>query len=450
MSAAIDQRSQGRPANDVVYAAQLAPANGNLGQALLQPGAIDVVNAWLDRFQQLGVEGVKISIPYPLLSPTYRASNQYLAFYRQVVSSAEQRRMQVLIHMGFVFANTPFSSISFSYANTTFQATTAAYGAMAQTIVTQLQPDYLTLLSEPDVAQANSGYSEFADPAGTAAFVSQVMAGLPRGSTKLGAGSGSWQPPTFVQALTPLGLDYVNLHIYPIGPQDTANLMGILGAADAAHLPLVMDELWLYKTADQGLGADSPGVFSEDAFTFWQPLDRQFLSMAAALAQRNNIIFMAPFWTSYFFAQTDYTAQTERLSFTQLSNLLSPQARTAVAQGTFTPLGTAYGDIAATGAGCQFVLGFRTLHTLDPNDIGSCTDNQVFAANGDAQQHTFSGLMAWAQGRQLDGLHQRLHDLDQWAERARQPLEHAALPLGVGLRRARTEPRAGLIRAPDG
>jgi hypothetical protein len=36
---------------------------------------------------------------------------------------------------------------------------------------------------------------------------------------------------------------------------------------------------------------------------------------------------------------------------------------------------------------------------LDPADIGDCVDNQFFAANGDAQEHTTKGLMAW---RKLD------------------------------------------------
>ena len=49
----------------------------------------------------------------------------------------------------------------------------------------------------------------------------------------------------------------------------------------------------------------------------------------------------------------------------------------------------------AAAEGCQFVLGFKSLHDLDPTDIGDCQDNQAFAANGDAQQHTARGLMAW-------------------------------------------------------
>ncbi|HEX6513521.1 MAG TPA: hypothetical protein VF157_14555, partial [Chloroflexota bacterium] len=50
---------------------------------------------------------------------------------------------------------------------------------------------------------------------------------------------------------------------------------------------------------------------------------------------------------------------------------------------------------AQTTAPCQFILGFKTLHDLDPTDIGDCQENQAFAPNGDAQQHTAKGLMAW-------------------------------------------------------
>jgi len=46
-------------------------------------------------------------------------------------------------------------------------------------------------------------------------------------------------------------------------------------------------------------------------------------------------------------------------------------------------------------APCQFILGFRTLHDMDPVDVGDCVDNQLFAPNGDAQQHTRRGLLAW-------------------------------------------------------
>lgn len=50
---------------------------------------------------------------------------------------------------------------------------------------------------------------------------------------------------------------------------------------------------------------------------------------------------------------------------------------------------------SAPGARCHYMLGFQALHQLDPADVGGCLDNQAFAANGDAQQHTTKGLLVW-------------------------------------------------------
>ena len=41
--------------------------------------------------------------------------------------------------------------------------------------------------------------------------------------------------------------------------------------------------------------------------------------------------------------------------------------------------------VATADAGCQFVLGFKSLHDLASADVGDCTDNQAFAANGNAE-----------------------------------------------------------------
>lgn len=49
----------------------------------------------------------------------------------------------------------------------------------------------------------------------------------------------------------------------------------------------------------------------------------------------------------------------------------------------------------ARADGCQFILGFKTIHDALPAIVGDCVDNQAFAANGDAQQHTVKGLLAW-------------------------------------------------------
>gem|GEM_PF-3204734 len=74
----------------------------------------------------------------------------------------------------------------------------------------------------------------------------------------------------------------------------------------------------------------------------------------------------------------------------------SPMRRSLVACCVLLSLGApSVPVLAQTAPACQYILGFKALHDLDPSDIGSCVDNQAFAANGDAQQHTLNGLMAW-------------------------------------------------------
>ena len=59
-------------------------------------------------------------------------------------------------------------------------------------------------------------------------------------------------------------------------------------------------------------------------------------------------------------------------------------------------LGAAGVPATAQAADCQFVLGFAALAQALPQQVGSCSDNQAFAANGDAQQHTSTGgLLVW-------------------------------------------------------
>ena len=52
-------------------------------------------------------------------------------------------------------------------------------------------------------------------------------------------------------------------------------------------------------------------------------------------------------------------------------------------------------SVHAQEKACQYILGFETLHDLAPSAVGECLDSQAFAANGDAQQHTTHGLLAW-------------------------------------------------------
>lgn len=50
--------------------------------------------------------------------------------------------------------------------------------------------------------------------------------------------------------------------------------------------------------------------------------------------------------------------------------------------------------LAQSAPGCQFVLGFKTIHDALPTVVGDCHDNEHPAGAGE-EQHTAGGLMAW-------------------------------------------------------
>ena len=62
----------------------------------------------------------------------------------------------------------------------------------------------------------------------------------------------------------------------------------------------------------------------------------------------------------------------------------------------------------ASAAGCQFVLGFATMAAAVPQ-VGQCQEDQHYASNGDAQQHTTGGLLVWRKADNVtvftDGYH---------------------------------------------
>ena len=68
--------------NSTVFATEVLPANGNRGDALLQPSTMAGVDLYLDRLQELGVQGATVEISFPLLRPDFPRSAEYLRFFQ--------------------------------------------------------------------------------------------------------------------------------------------------------------------------------------------------------------------------------------------------------------------------------------------------------------------------------------------------------------------------------
>ncbi len=56
-------------------------------------------------------------------------------------------------------------------------------------------------------------------------------------------------------------------------------------------------------------------------------------------------------------------------------------------------------SLQAAAPVCEFRLGFKALHDLMPDRVGSCLDDEFYNLVGDSNQHTSGGLLAW---RKLD------------------------------------------------
>jgi hypothetical protein len=329
----------------LTFGAELLPANANRGPDLLTPQALAGVTAYLDRLQEMGVQGVTIPVSYPLLKADFPRAGEYLAFYRQVAREVRRRGLKLDVENGIVFANSPFSKISVSYAGLTLARYGMAKRQMAETIIRELEPDYLTLGSEPDTEATLLALRELNDPRTYTDLVRTALRGLERGRTAIGAGIGTWGSLETVKSLAATtDLDFIDIHVYPVGGHALENTVLVAEVARRYHKRLVMDEAWLYKSGGneaQSIAANAE-IFRRDAFGFWAGLDQQFLASMVKLADTEGVEYISPFWTTYFFAYLDYSPEIQALPYAQLVARAHSAAVQNLVAGRFSSTGEFY------------------------------------------------------------------------------------------------------------
>src|SRR3990170_3781971 len=309
-SAAVDARWDGTT-NEAAYATELLAANGNRGEDLLGTTALDGSRLMLDRFQDMGIDAVKVTITYPLLSAEYPRSGEYLDFYRQAVADAHQRGLTVLVGIGLTFTEPEFSTETVDYSGYTLDEFKADRRAYAELIIDQVGPDYLTVLNEPGtMIHIAPGLSELNQPAKYREVLETITQGLDRKGVLIGAGAGSWEHPEFFRQAAASDLDYIDLHVYPLQRGFFEQIFDVLDSVRAAGKRTVIGEAWLYKIADSELdqaGAVAVEMFGRDTFSFWSPLDSSYIEIMSRLARYNDVELISFFWgAKHFFAYLDY------------------------------------------------------------------------------------------------------------------------------------------------
>ena len=325
-----------------VIGTELLAANGNIGTGLLKPSAISGVERELDAYAALGVRGVTVDVSFPLLLSSTPDNSGYLDFYELVSDQVRLHHMVLSVEENPIFSGTPLTTLSISYAGLTLASYAAEQRGEAQTIIDDLRPKYLSLLTEPDT-YSDTLNIDLNSPTNAAQVVATELRGLDRHGTKVGAGTGSWTNPATDRALlSRTSIDYLDVHVYPLGPQQVNNLSTDVATARGAHKPLVMDETWLNKpTATAASGPQgAPDSLQLKSYSFWEPLDERYVKAMARYVRAEGFSYMSFFdGARAFFAYLTWSPSLAAASYQSFSQEYNRQVATNLANKTISGTG---------------------------------------------------------------------------------------------------------------
>lgn len=380
----------------VGYAAELLTADGNAGPGILQASTQQVMLEELDCERLMGVKAITVQIGFPIFDPNFYLSTgqtaaqaqqsvqTWLSYYQSVAEAIHNRGLKMIVESNpllalYISSNSTFNPGGYykTLDFTTYQERRSQHNII---VARDIKPDYLLLQTEPQTDAVNDFRTEMTNATKDTAMIRKFVtdlesAGIPglHTSLQLGSGTGAWQ--TDWQALTSglisiPGLDKIDTHVYNIMPDvnqigEVAIAMQIADMAHAADKGVTMSEFWLHKsTALVGFaeGADSlVDIRARDMFSFWAPLDEQFLQMVGKLANSKHFDYVSGFGFYYWFALTDYNTlpsypvyppanSTQNAVIDgQITTMQNLAAKQALAKQELSPTGKAYQAVIKNG-----------------------------------------------------------------------------------------------------
>ena len=326
-----------------IMATELAYANGNIGEGLLSANIMNYNRMLLDRLQAMGVKGVVLAIKFPLLKPDFPRSSEYLQFFKNIMVECHQRGMKVLVECGAIFAGTPYSPVKVDWTNYTTETFLQGLEDQLLLIADEIKPDYLTLANEPQTEEALTNLT--ISPATWGDFIASTLQKIDRSSGLLvGAGTGTWENPNYINELFNMsGLDYIDLHIYPMN-SNAIYLDRALNYAIEAHAAgkrVTVSESWLWKATPAELGnflGDTEKIMNRDVYSFWYPLDERFIQDIINLADATSMDFVSFFWTRNLLSYLDYDSTPHNLTTAEYNRLINQASLANLQKGTLSPL----------------------------------------------------------------------------------------------------------------
>jgi hypothetical protein len=330
-----------------IIATELAFSNGNVGEWLLSAKSMENNRILLDRFQAMGVKGVVLAIKFPLLKTDFPRSSEYLQFFKNIMAECHQHDMKVLVECGAIFAGTPYSPVQVDWSKYTTETFLQCLQDELLLIAREIKPDYLTLANEPTTEEWLTRL--IITPTVWRDFIASTLGKIDRSSGLLvGAGTGTWENPAYINEILHMpGLDYIDLHIYPLNRNGLLLERALNWAleARAAGKRVTISECWLWKASPEELGnglGDTEKTMNRDVYSFWYPLDTRFLQDIINLADATNMDFISFFWMRNFFAYLDYETTPHNSSTAELNRLINLTSGYNVLGGILSSLGLYY------------------------------------------------------------------------------------------------------------
>ncbi len=307
----------------------------------------------LDALQRVGVQLVTLEVCYPLLSDQFHDPRPTLEHYANLANAVRLRGMQLLVRSR-ALAPTDGSIVARrSYLRLGKQRYFSERYAEAKSIVLALQPDYLTLVAEPqhDAAGLKLSLRDWRNYLRKA--TADLHAQLGDFAPALGAGVALSDSIEVVDTLAAIpGLAYIDLRVDRLATPKDKLLPRLLSwpqrirAIDPGKRILI-GAAWLYKASTQeAAGLPQFGIIARDVYSFWAPLDIDFLRVLARAALAGNIEAVVAAQPRYFFAYLDFfDPATFRATPLLLMELAQRQAGEAMATGQLTQTGKAFGAL---------------------------------------------------------------------------------------------------------
>jgi fibronectin type 3 domain-containing protein len=341
----------------VAWAPHLSTAESDDYLALIAADYYDnTVATELLELQATGAKAVTVHINFPILyQPFYTYSGTpsnyqaFVSFYQQVVAGVHAAGMKLVVEatVSEPLAGTEGADFGPYYQTLDWNDYMDGRAQNAVNVAQLIQPDYLSLITEPDSEAANGSQPTENSPTGALQLLQTQLTAFQQANITnitLGAGAGTWIASftTYIQNFAAMPLDYIDMHVYPVNNSYLTNVLTAASIIQQSGKRIAMSEAWPDKESNTELGTlDISTLDSRDVFSFWAPVDTAFLQAMVDCAQYEKFLFFSPSQPQYFagyLSYDTYGADTPAVLLLDAFDGASSANRT----GTFTSTGVAF------------------------------------------------------------------------------------------------------------